>query len=105
MPRVIITEQATLGLENCRQFLAKKNYSAANNVGWAIASQFIRLESDPIVGRTVENHTGLRELVIPFGKTGYVALYRYDIKADLIVILAFRYQKEIDYMADDDRLS
>jgi|LGOV01.1.fsa_nt_gb plasmid stabilization system protein ParE len=100
MPQVIITEQATLGLENCRQFLTKKNHSAANKAGRAIASQFIRLETDPKVGRTVENHTDLRELVIPFGKTGYVALYRYDIKADVVAILAFRHQKEIDYMAE-----
>ncbi|MBB5274336.1 hypothetical protein HNR26_000374 [Rhizobium rosettiformans] len=39
----------------------------------------------------------MRELVIPFGETGYVALYRYDEEADLVYILAFRHQREAGY--------
>ena len=39
----------------------------------------------------------MRELVIPFGETGYVALYRYDTEGDLVYILAFRHQREAGY--------
>jgi ParE toxin of type II toxin-antitoxin system, parDE len=39
----------------------------------------------------------MRELVIPFGESGYVALYRHDAEADLVYILAFRHQREAGY--------
>jgi ParE toxin of type II toxin-antitoxin system, parDE len=39
----------------------------------------------------------MRELVIPFGERGYVALYRYEAEADLLYILAFRHQREGGY--------
>jgi len=39
----------------------------------------------------------LRELVIPFGDSGYIALYRYDPIADAVYVLAFRHQKEVGY--------
>lgn len=39
----------------------------------------------------------LRELVITFGQSGYVALYRHDPVGDIVYILAFRHQKEAGY--------
>jgi hypothetical protein len=36
----------------------------------------------------------LRSLVIPFGDAGYVALYRHDPVRDLVVVLAFRHQRD-----------
>lgn len=97
MPRVIVTESAALGLERCRHFLAEKNRSAAIMAGQAIKKQFSRLETEPEIGRPVENHMQLRELVIAFGNTGYVALYHHDIDANCVLILAFRHQKEVGY--------
>ena len=38
----------------------------------------------------------MRELIIPFGDSGYVALYRYEIEADSVYVLAFRRQKEAE---------
>ena len=38
-----------------------------------------------------------RELVIPFGSTGYVALYEIRPGADLVVVHAVRHQREEDY--------
>ena len=53
------------------------------------------LDRHPQVGRPVEH--GLRELVISYGKTGYLALYRFDLKFDEVRILALRHQREEDY--------
>ena len=53
------------------------------------------LDRHPQVGRPVEH--GLRELVISYGKTGYLALYRFDLKSDEVRILALRHQREEDY--------
>lgn len=36
-----------------------------------------------------------RELIIPFGATGYVALY--EIEASRVLVLAVRHQREEDY--------
>ncbi len=51
----------------------------------------------PEAGRPYRNDTLLRELVIEFGESGYLALYRFDKAADTVVVLAFRHQKEAGY--------
>jgi len=39
----------------------------------------------------------LRELVMSFGDSGYVALYRYEPEDDAVYVLAFRHQKEVGF--------
>ncbi len=55
------------------------------------------LERFPDAGRRDEVDQDLRELVIPFGGSGYVALYHYEEISDQVLILAFRRQKEVGY--------
>lgn len=40
---------------------------------------------------------GTRELIIGFGDSGYVALYRFVREDDAVYILAFRHQREAGY--------
>lgn len=40
----------------------------------------------------------LRELVIPHGKTGYVALYAFSPEDDLVRLLALRHQREAGFV-------
>jgi plasmid stabilization system protein ParE len=40
----------------------------------------------------------LRELVISFGETGYIALYRFVVQKDEVRVLALRHQREIGYL-------
>lgn len=49
------------------------------------------------MGRPFPELPELRELVISFGDSGYVALYRFDPTADAVYVLAFRHQKEAGY--------
>jgi len=49
------------------------------------------------MGRPLEDEPDLRELIISFGDSGYVALYHYEHQTDSILILAFRHQKEAGY--------
>jgi len=95
--RVIITEGAAQGLEHCRAFLAEKNPQAARRAGQAIERQFIQLETNPNIGRPLNDLPELRELVIEFGDSGYVALYLYQREIDTVYVLAFRHQKEAGY--------
>ncbi len=99
MPRVIVTEGAARGLERCRLFLREKSPSAALRAGQAIERQFARLETSHNVGRPFPELPELRELVIDFGDSGYVALYRYEASSDTVYVLAFRHQKEAGYLA------
>lgn len=97
MPRLIITEGAVKGLERCRLFLVKNNLGAAKKAAFIIKQQFEILETNPEIGRPLEDLPEVRELIIPFGDSGYVALYRLDKSDQAIYVLAFRHQKEAGY--------
>ena len=45
----------------------------------------------------------LRELLIPFGSAGYVALFEIE-GGDLVTVLAVRHQREDDYYQSGQRL-
>lgn len=97
MPQVIVTEGAAEGLERCRRFLAAKAPEAARRAGQAIERQFMLLETAPEIGRPFPEMPELRELVIAYGDSGYVALYRHESAANAVYVLAFRHQKEAGY--------
>lgn len=97
MPRVIVTEGAAQGLEHGRQFLATKNPLAVKRAGQIIERQFALLETTPDIGRPLPELPELRELIINFGDSGYVVLYRHEPADDTVYVLAFRHQKEAGY--------
>jgi len=49
------------------------------------------------MGRPIDDQPELREMLITFGDSGYVALYRYEPASDSVYVLAFRHQKEAGY--------
>jgi len=55
------------------------------------------LKHSHMIGRPVEDYDDLRELVIDFGATGYLALYRFEPSLDVVTILAIKHQREDDY--------
>lgn len=85
------------GLERCRRFLREKNPTAARRAADVISQSLARLEAAPEIGRPLAEHPELRELVIGFGESGYVALYRFEPQDDAVYIVAFRHQKEAGY--------
>ena len=97
MPRLVVTAAAAQGLDRCRRFLIEKTPLAAVRAGQAIEKQLALLETQPEIGRPIDDLPELRELIIPFGDSGFVALYRYEAKIDSIIVLAFRHQKEAGY--------
>lgn len=92
-----MTAGAVVGLERCRRFLANKNPLAARRAAAAITHQFLLLETLPDIGRPNRDEPELREILIPFGDSGYVTLYRFIPAEDSVFILAFRHQKEAGY--------
>lgn len=97
MSKVILTESAIQGLNKCRLFLSGKAPEAAKRAAAAIKNQLLLLETSPLAGRPFDDLPELRELLIPFGDSGYVTLYRYNPASDTVYILAFRHQKEAGY--------
>ncbi len=97
MPRVIVTEGAAHGLERCRLFLLEMNPNAVKRAAQAIEHQLTLLNTEPRIGRPFDDLSELRELIIPFGDSGYVALYHFNENADSVYVLAFRHQREAGY--------
>ncbi|MDP9123958.1 MAG: type II toxin-antitoxin system RelE/ParE family toxin [Pseudomonadota bacterium] len=55
-----------------------------------------RLAITPFSFRKAAQHPAQRELIIPFGGTGYVALHEI-VSTSKVVVLAVRHQREEDY--------
>lgn len=47
--------------------------------------------------KVLPNNPYLRELIIPFGGTGYIAMFEIDPLNSIVTILAVRHQREDDY--------
>jgi plasmid stabilization system protein ParE len=55
-----------------------------------------QLAMTPFSFRKAAKSPAQRELIIPFGNTGYVALYEI-VSESIVIVLAFRHQREADY--------
>lgn len=95
MAKVVYSERSLGHIERAFQFLRDNNPDAALDAVTAIQSAVDHLAAHPLVGRRVEGE--LRELVISYGHTGYVALYRFVVSKKEIRILAIRHQRELGF--------
>jgi plasmid stabilization system protein ParE len=96
VPQIIITHKAVEGLERCRSFLAAKSSEAATRASQTIQRQLMMLTRFPNIGRQPGKGPE-RELVIPFGRSSYLALYRHEPADDVVYILAIRHGREASY--------
>ena len=97
MPEVRLSAEARAQLERLRKFYNDKDDEIGPRAIRAIIEALKPLARFPAIGRPVRDHRELRELSIRFGRSGYVALYRYDRQADAIVVLTICHQKEAGY--------
>ena len=93
--QVVYSRNAIANLERAFDLLAMNDPEVAGAAGKAIQSAIEALVQHPLIGRPVEGRP--RELVISFGRTGYVALYRFVPARDEVRVLALRHQRELDY--------
>lgn len=84
-------------LERCRRFVAGKAPVAARRAGQAIERRLRLLGATPDIGGPLDEAPEWRELLIAFGDSGYVAVYRQVAADDAVYVLAFRDQKEAGY--------
>lgn len=96
MTRLVFAPQTAKDLKRLTEFFLDTAPDAASETVDVLIDGLSILKHHPLVGRTVEH--GYRELVISRGRTGYVALYRYDVDGDVAVVLALRHQRESGFV-------
>ena len=95
--RVRYTRAARDDLQRLYAYLLERDLRAAGKARSAIAKATELLREFPFTCRkAVAGNPFLRELVIPFGSAGYVALFEIEGN-ETVTVLAVRHQREDDY--------
>lgn len=97
--KVRFTPEAEADLLRLFDFLLERDVAVAERAQDAVAKAVELLEVFPFSCRKAVGGSGspfLRELVIPFGSAGYVALFEIE-NEKTVTILAVRHQREEDY--------
>lgn len=92
MTRLVFSPSALQDIERLVQFLMESGPAAASATADVLTGGLKILKDHPLAGRPAE--LGYRELLISRGRTGYVALYKYEVERDAAIILAIRHQRE-----------
>ena len=100
MAQLIYSLRALSDLERLTDFLLEADPAAAPATIGLITEAVQVLANHPGIGRPAES--GLRELVISRGHSGYVALYSHELAHDTILILAVRHQREAGNFPSED---
>lgn len=95
MTQWLLTPEAADDLERLTDFLQKTAAETSVETMDLVLDALEILARHPRIGRPLTQ--GLRELVISRGQSGYLALYSYDERADVALVLAIRHQREQDY--------
>jgi plasmid stabilization system protein ParE len=98
---VRLTREALEDLERLEEFLVEQALEHGDldlplRAVEAIRREMRILETNPYTCRKVGSNPLERELVIPFGASGYVALFEI-ISDQEVTVAAFRHQREDDY--------
>jgi len=98
---VSLTREALEDLLRLEDFLVESalahgDFDLPRRAVAAIRREFRILETNPFTCRIAETDRLERELVIPFGASGYVALFRILSERE-VVVAAIRHQREDDY--------
>ena len=91
------TPEAANDLKRLYGFLAENNPKAAKKALKAIDKSWGILENFPFSCRKADDaNPFLREILISFGNSGYVAVYEIEDN-ETVTVLAVRHQREEDY--------
>ena len=95
MPSLIFSPRAVKNLKKLGEFLSEQSVAAVPAFQQSIAKELQLLRTAPKIGRPVSD-TKYRELVVPFGSSGYVIRYRENDNE--IVVVAIKHQKQKNYL-------
>lgn len=98
MTTLFYSRRALADVARFTEFLIERDPHAATDTYEVVVDAVEVLRRHPYIGRPAAH--GFRELLISRGRTGYVALYKFDLALDEIVIHALRHQLEAGYTND-----
>ncbi|WP_421415447.1 type II toxin-antitoxin system RelE/ParE family toxin [Agrobacterium tumefaciens] len=91
------TEEALADFDRIYDFLIAYDINVAEKAFHAIRAGLDILSDFPFSCRKASSENGLiRELLVPFGSSGYIVLFRID-GPETVTIAAVRHQREDDY--------
>lgn len=101
--RVRLTRDAAADLERLFDFLLERelsreggDLSLPTQAIAALQSGIATLKTSPFTCRKAGQSPFLRELIVPFGRSGYLALFEIEDDSS-VAVLAVRHQLEDDY--------
>lgn len=95
MAKIAFVPRALADVDRVFTFYARDDAELAAAQVEAIAEAIGILAHHPLVGRPLRD--GVRELIISRGRSGFVALYRFSPRDELVRILRIRHQRESGY--------
>jgi addiction module RelE/StbE family toxin len=95
LARIIYAEEALRDFERIIEFSLTAAPALPSGVVERIRDAITILEEHPLIGR--KRDALRRELVISRGRSGYVALYRFDSAKDTVFVLRIRHQREAGF--------
>jgi plasmid stabilization system protein ParE len=99
LAQIVYSRKAFSDLERLADFLMQTAPAAAAETVGLITEAVSVLRRHPYLGRAIDS--GLHELVISRGHSGYIALYRVERMDDAVLILSIRHQREAGFNAGE----
>jgi plasmid stabilization system protein ParE len=91
---------AVFDLQRLREFILPHNADAARRAVSVTRKAVSMLHTNMFIGKPVEDMPDFRDMVIPFGSSGY--LLRYRIEIDTVLIVAVKHGKEAGFFSPDE---
>ncbi len=98
MGKIVFSKSALSKLSHIRNFYTQRDPKIGDRAVDTIEAAFLVFLTHPEIGRPYEGSVLRRELIIPFGSSGFISLYEIDRLEDRIVIIALLHQKEDGFM-------
>jgi len=95
LARVIYSQEALHDFEQIIEFSLRAAPDSPSGVVERIRDAIAILAEHPLIGR--KRDALRRELVISRGRSGYVAMYRFDPAKDSVFVLRIRHQREAGF--------
>ena len=96
MAQIIYSDEAFTDFERIIYFLLDASTSSVGEIVTNIQSAISILADHPLIGRKRDSFR--RELIISYGGSGYIAMYRYEPAFYVERILRIRHQREAEFI-------
>jgi addiction module RelE/StbE family toxin len=95
MSTIDYTQESLDDISRLTDFLIEHYPEVAFDTAKIVVDAVNILQQHPEIGRRCDKH--YRELIISRGRSGYLALYHYHPKTDVVTIVSIRHQRESGY--------